>query len=269
VKAAAPPVAPPFEWRVRDGVQWIAASLPGATAAFSTRHGGVSTGAFAELNLGILTEDDPACVAENRALLTAALDRDPHGVAMGLQVHGNEVQINREAPDPSPYVTRGASLCEVDAQLTNRPDVTALVLVADCVPLVLSVPGAVGAVHCGWRGVAAGIVKRALDALCGLAGRRPSEAAAVLGPAIGPCCYEVGEEVLAAFRARGLDEAIDGRRLDLPGAIRSELVARGLDRSVVSEEGICTSCNPTLFFSHRRDGTTGRQGGAAWLAARQ
>ena len=269
MKRAAPPVGTPFQWRGEecgdDGIRWIEASLPGAVAAFTTRLGGVSDGAYAELNLGILTEDDPVSVARNRDLVAAALERDPHGIAMGLQVHGSGVQVHETRPAPSPYASRGANLLEADAQLTDRPDVTPLVLVADCLPLVLCVPGAVGAVHCGWRGVAAGIVPAALESLCRLGGAEPSHAFAALGPGIGPCCYEVGEEVAAAFRERGLDDAIDGRRLDLPRAIRSELAFGGVDPGAIADVGICTSCNPELFFSHRRDGVTGRQAGIVWL----
>jgi YfiH family protein len=269
VKGTAPPVASPFRWRGEEGrpddVVWIEASLPGATAAFTTRQGGVSEGAYATLNLGILTQDDPALVARNRELTASALERDPQGFAMGLQVHGSDLQIHERPPARSPYIVRGTDLQEADGQLTNSPDVTALVLVADCVPLMLSAPGAVGAVHCGWRGVAAGIVPNAVESLCRLGGTSPPDVSAVLGPAIGSCCYEVGEEVVTAFRERGLDEAVNGSRLDIPHAVRSELVTAGVDAASVADIGICTSCHPDLFFSHRRDGPTGRQAGIAWL----
>jgi copper oxidase (laccase) domain-containing protein len=130
----------------------------------------------------------------------------------------------------------------------------------------LSVPGAVGAVHCGWRGIAAGIATRALQSLCGLAQVEPARAFAVTGPAIGSCCYEVGEEVTDIFRELGHLDAIDAGRLDLPLVIRSELTAAGVDDDAIADVGICTSCNPELFFSHRRDGVTGRQSGIAWRA---
>jgi purine-nucleoside/S-methyl-5'-thioadenosine phosphorylase / adenosine deaminase len=266
VSTAAPPVTTPFQWRGSDGVTWLEASLPSAVAAFSTRLGGVSEGAYAQLNLGVLTQDDPGLVDRNRILTAAALEREPDGFAMGLQVHGANVQVHRDRPKPSPYTTRGVDLLEADAQLTNHPAVTPLVLVADCVPLMLSAPGAVGAVHCGWRGVTAGMVPSAVRSLCDLAGIRASSVAAALGPGIGPCCYEVGEEVAAAFGRRGLREAIEGRNLDLPQAIRSELASAGVDPEAIADLGLCTSCNPELFFSHRRDGgITGRQAGLVWL----
>jgi purine-nucleoside/S-methyl-5'-thioadenosine phosphorylase / adenosine deaminase len=239
---------------------WIEASLPNAKAVFSTRLGGVSSGPYAELNLGILTDDDPALVQRNRDLLATAIGRDPDGFAMGLQVHGDSIQAHERRPEQSPYVTRG-ELVESDAQLTTSPDVTPLVLVADCFPLVVSAPGVIAVVHCGWRGVAAGIVSGALDAV-GNGGR--DNVTAAIGPGIGPCCYEVGEEVTRAFRSTGPGDALDGDRLDLAGAIRSELERGGV--RAVTDLGLCTSCHPELFFSHRRDGgVTGRQAGLAWL----
>jgi polyphenol oxidase len=245
-------VPAPFEWRTDGGLSRLHAKLDGAVAAFSTRLGGVSEAAFASLNLGILTDDDPARVRRNRELLAEVVGRPLETILMGRQVHGTGVEARDEAD---------GALREADAQLTHSTGLTPLVLVADCVPVVVARPGAVAAVHCGWRGVAGGILERALDAL----GR--GGVSAVLGPGIGACCYEVGEEVRAAFRARGHEVAAmpDGR-LDLPQAIRTELERLGVPR--VSDCGLCTSCNADLFFSHRRDrGATGRQAGLAWLAS--
>jgi YfiH family protein len=234
---------------------WIEASLPHAKAIFSTRLGGVSKGQYSELNLGILTDDDPDLVRRNRDLLAGALARDPGRFAIGRQVHGSDVQINKEP---------AADVVEADAQLTTQRDLTALVLVADCFPLVLATRHAVAAVHCGWRGIVAGIVPTALDVL--QAQGNGETVAAAIGPGIGPCCYEVGDEVLSAFTARQLDDAFEGRRLDLSRAIRTELERGGVQS--VTTIGLCTSCNPDLFFSHRRDGgVTGRQAGLAWLTS--
>lgn len=271
MKATLPAVDAPFRWRTEEGgpegdISWIEASLSGAVAAFTTRIGGCSRGTFATLNLGMLTDDERGLVASNRATVAGALERDPYGVAMGLQVHGNRIQVHRARPKASPFVSRTDNLIEADAQLTDNRDVTPLVLVADCVPLILSAPHAIGAVHCGWRGVAAGMVGQALESLCALAEAEPTGISAVMGPAIGACCYEVGEEVIAGFGERGLKSAVDGRMLDLPHAIRLELTAAGVDPDAIDGVGICTSCNPELFYSHRRDGPTGRQAGIAWLS---
>ena len=244
--ASLPAVSAPFEWTEAGGVVVLEARLDHARAVFSTRLGGVSEGPYRALNLGILTDDEEERVRHNRAVLIGALRREPGSVAMGHQVHGAAVQVRE-------HVNPREALAQVDAQATTSPALTPLVLVADCVPLILATPGAVAAVHCGWRGLAAGIVARAVDQVRAL-GRGPVTAAA--GPAIGPCCYEVGPEVLERFAARG-------PTLDLPACINTEL--EQLDVAV-HLAGVCVSCNPELFFSHRRDGgVTGRQAGLGWL----
>ena len=130
-----------------------------------------------------------------------------------------------------------------------------LVLVADCLPVALAGGGRVAMVHCGWRGLAGGILERAL-------GRFEAPPAAAIGPGIGPCCYEVGEEVLDAFS--GLDGVAEGRMLDLRAIARSKLEAAGVRQ--IEQVDLCTSCRKDLFFSHRRDaGVTGRQAGLAWI----
>jgi polyphenol oxidase len=261
-----PQVDAPFRWREQDGLSWLECPLPGARAAFSTRAGGVSEGPYESLNLGILTDDDPGCVARNRERLTATLGRNPAAVAMGWQVHAADFQVHHEPPEPGRqgFGSPGDDLARVDAQVTDSEDVTPLVLVADCVPLALTTSGAVAMVHCGWRGVAAGIVERAVTAVRQLGAGR--EVSAAIGPGIGPCCYEVGSEVADAFARNGHTDALDGRMLDLPRVVRSELAA--LEVADVAMAGICVSCHPQLFFSHRRDGgLTGRQAGLAWLVS--
>ncbi|HSI79906.1 MAG TPA: polyphenol oxidase family protein [Solirubrobacterales bacterium] len=244
-----------MDWRERDGIRWLEAELPGARAAFTTRGGGTSKGDFASLNLGILTDDNPEAVRRNRARAAAALDRDPGGVLIGRQVHGAEV-LRRDAPQrPNPYAEPGDPPPEVDGQATATADLTALVFVADCLPIALAGERGVTMLHCGWRGLAAGIVARGAEVV-------GAEAAAI-GPGIGPCCYEVGDQVLDAFAGLG-DGVTSGRRLDLIAAARRLLERAGVER--VEAASLCTSCGHELFFSHRRDrGRTGRQGGFAWI----
>ena len=130
-----------------------------------------------------------------------------------------------------------------------------LVFVADCVPVALSGPNGAAVLHCGWRGLAAGIVAKGVAAV--------GATDAAVGPSIGPCCYEVGTEVLSAFERLG-DGVADGHMLDLPEVARRLLREAGVERVELS--GLCTSCKPELFFSHRRDaGRTGRQAGLVWL----
>jgi YfiH family protein len=243
-----------MEWRERDGVRWLEAELPGARAAFSTRIGGVSGAPYDALNVAILTGDERESVRENRGRLAAALGREPQGVVMGRQVHGAELLSHDRPQEPRVYADVARSPDEVDAHSTARAELTPLVMVADCLPVALAGSQGVAMAHCGWRGLAAGVVARAAKAV-------DAEAAAV-GPGIGPCCYEVGEEVLAEFA--DLDGVADGPMLDLPAVARALLERAGV--ATTESAGLCTKCNPDLFYSHRRDGErTGRQAGLVWM----
>jgi polyphenol oxidase len=225
----------------------LAIDLDGATAVFSTRRGGVSEGPFASLNIGRRTGDEGTRVEENRERLAAAVGSDWGRFARAIQVHGTRVRRVERTPE------REDPWEEADGHATALPGVPALVFVADCLPIALVAPGAVAMVHAGWRGLADGIVAEGVAAL----GEGPVRAA--IGPGIGPCCYEVGDEVRDRFPA----EAAAGRHLDLKLAARREREAAGA--AEVHDAGLCTSCEPELFFSHRRDaGTTGRQAGVVW-----
>jgi len=247
-----------MEWRERDGVRWLEAGLPGARAAFSARAGGVSERPYESLNLGILTGDEHDAVRENRRRLAGALGIDAEGVLMGLQVHGAELERRELAPEPSPYAEpSGRTLTEADAQATATGSLAPLVLVADCLPIALAGRRGVAMLHGGWRGLAAGIVELGVAEI--------AASAAAIGPGIGPCCYEVGDEVLTAFDDLG-DGIAAGRMLDLPEVARRLLERAGITSVELAE--LCTSCNPELFFSHRRDGErTGRQAGVVTMGS--
>jgi polyphenol oxidase len=245
-----------MRWRESDGVRWLEAELPGARAAFSTRLGGIGEGSFESLNLGVLTDDETGAVVENRRRLAAALGLRAERVAIGRQVHGAELAIHAVPQEPSPFAEPGGSeIPEVDGHVIADPGLAALVFVADCLPVAMAGPGGVAMLHCGWRGLAAGIVARGAEAV--------GATDAAIGPGIGPCCYEVGEEVLGAFA--GLGEGVaSGRMLDLAEVARRLLRDAGVEE--VESAGLCTSCEGELFFSHRRDaGRTGRQAGLVWL----
>jgi polyphenol oxidase len=242
------------EWREVEGVRWLDADLPGARAAFSTRVGGVSQPPYEALNIGILTGDDLDRVRTNRQRLARSVGRDPNGVVMARQAHGTELRRHEGPQAPRVFADAVRSPDEADAQATSNGDLTPVVLVADCLPVALVGPRGVAMAHCGWRGLAGGIVAEAVEAV-------QAEAAAI-GPGIGPCCYEVGEEVLTAFA--DLDGVARGRLLDLTAVATALLERAGV--KAVERSGLCTSCNPELFYSHRRDGErTGRQAGLAWV----
>jgi polyphenol oxidase len=259
-----------MEWRESDGLRWLEADLGQARAAFTSRLGGVSAPPFDSLNLGVLTEDADEAVVVNRERLAQALGLDPERIPIGLQIHGADIAFHDGPQRPSPFAHPGSEIPEVDGHVVSVPALAPLVLAADCLPVALSGPGGVAMLHCGWRGLAAGIVATGAAAV--------GATAAAIGPGIGPCCYEVGEDVVAAFSGlgEGVVDAGGGpvsgagvpkssrRRLDLPAVARRLLREAGVGR--VESAGLCTSCEPGLFFSHRRDaGRTGRQAGLVWV----
>jgi purine-nucleoside/S-methyl-5'-thioadenosine phosphorylase / adenosine deaminase len=214
--------------------------------AFSTREGGVSGGPYASLNLGLLTEDEPANVQENRRRLCAEVDADPERLALNRQVHGTAVR----------RAAAGDRRERADGLWTEEPGVPMLAMTADCMPVAIarvngtrtrSGPG-LAILHVGWRGLADGVIASGVAALGG-------RLAAAIGPAIGPCCYEVGPEVAARFDT----DLLAAGKLDLWAAAERALRAAGVEE--VERTDVCTACHPEVFFSHRRDqGVTGRQG---------
>jgi hypothetical protein len=227
-------------------IRWENAPGP-YEVVFSTREGGVSEGPFASLNLGRKTPDDPERVEENRRRLCAEVGADPDALAMNYQHHSADVLRARAG-------SRGE---RGDGLWTDERGLPLLALAADCLPIALArangaKPG-LALLHAGWRGLLEGIVPAGVAALGGGA------VAAMIGPGIGPCCYEVGDEVADPFRrAFGFGIYRDGR-LDLWSAAERALRAAGCVR--VDRLDTCTACAPERFFSHRRDGgITGRQG---------
>jgi YfiH family protein len=226
--------------------------VEGYVVAFTTRIGGVSDGPYASLNLGRKSGDDVDRVDENRRIVCDAVGAEVEKLALNLQVHGDRVL--RASP--------GQRDTPADGLWTDEPGVPLLAMSADCLPIALArtegTP-AVAVLHAGWKGLLAGIVAAGVDALGG--GART----AAIGPAIGPCCYEVGEEVAAPYRERFGDDVVHGRNLDLWTSAERALTAAGVTDTVRFDR--CTSCEEEWFFSHRRDrGVTGRQGVIAYVS---
>jgi polyphenol oxidase len=208
---------------------------PGYVVAFTTRVGGVSAEPYDSLNLTVGTGDDRARVDENRRIACAALGLDAGRLAFNRQVHSPTVHRAHDGARGEPG----------DGLWSDEPGQPMLAMSADCLPIAVARtegPPALAVLHAGWRGLAEGVVG------AGVAALGEGAKAAVVGPAIGPCCYEVGPEVSALFDG---DLTRDGR-LDLWSAAERALRAAGVER--IERVDLCTRCNPELFFSHRRSG---------------
>lgn len=231
------------EWLVPD---W---RLPANVhAVFTTRAGGFSEGPYAGLNLGLHVGDEPALVARNRQALVQMLPAEP---AWLDQVHSNRcLSIGSAVPDDN----------KADAAVTDQKNRVLAVMVADCLPILLSEANGQGVavVHAGWKGLANGVIASTLKNLRG-------EWMAWLGPAIGPCHYEVGTEVRQAFESgMGFSERGDRWMMDLKRVARAQLEQAGVRRVTSAEE--CTFCLPDRYYSYRRDGVTGRMAGLIWFS---
>lgn len=193
-----------MEWREANGLRWLEARLPGATAAFTTRTFGDAKETLAPL---------------------ATLGIDPSRIVSSRQVHGVDLAFHDRGEVPE----------EADGQVIADPETIGLVFGADCLPVALVGPGGAAILHCGRRGLEQEIVAVGIAAV--------GATAAAIGPGIGPCCYEV----------------------DLWQEVRRQLREGGVME--IESADLCTSCEPELFFSHRRDGDPRRQAGLLWLDA--
>jgi len=243
----------------------------GVVAAFSGRAGGSGQAPFESLNLGLHVGDEVRTVLRNRRRVATVLGLAGMPWATVHQVHGDRVVTTARAglgggpPEGKPRIA------EADGLVSTEPGVVLAVFVADCVPILLADPAnrVVGAVHAGWRGLAAGVVEAGVATLVA-AGADLAATVALVGPAIGPCCYEVGPEVAAAVGDRYPLAAAATRAgnlaVDTAAAARQALERAGLDPARVTVTGECTHHHPERFFSYRREGRTGRQAGLIALA---
>jgi len=258
--------------------------FPWLRAGFSTREGGASTpyaaGGAGEQNLGWTAEDDPATVAENRRRFVEAVAGDiqplPELVTI-RQVHGSLIStVERgQAPLATPD---GKAVLRGDGLMTGESGLLLGIQTADCVPVLLADTRtrAVAALHAGWRGTLARIVERGVGAMRLEFGSRPENLIAAIGPAIGPCCFAVGEEVHGEFEgqfayAPNLFSEVDDAQslshhihMDLWQANRRQLLDAGLRAEAITVVGECTACTRLQdgrrkYFSHRAEhGFTGR-----------
>jgi YfiH family protein len=255
---------PELNIREVDGVEFLISPLLEECGfvrhAFSTRRGGVSKGPYRSLNLGPAEGEDPDCVRENRKRFFEAAEIPPAKVAEVNQVHGVEIIEAAALPDEGQV--------KADGIMTNEPEVLLTIRTADCVPVLLVDPAhrAVAAVHAGRTGTAAGVVDAAVERMAERYESNPGNIIAALGPGISGNCYEVAEECVVPFRSRYPDwrefcDPIGGDQwlLNLPDAVRRQLIVAGVPEGQIGTASFCTFSESGRFFSYRRDGApTGR-----------
>jgi YfiH family protein len=253
----------------------------GVDAIVTTRHGGESTGPFATLNLGMRTGDDAEIVRRNRARVASIVGAAPAWLTFGRQVHGARVAVVSNAQ-------RGDVFDDTDALVTNASLLPLVILTADCAAIFFYDPvhRAIGIAHAGWRGTVAGIAARTVETMRDVFGSQPDQLTAAIGPSIGPCCYEVGAEVINAVTATfpdHTDELLvepdmasagsfrasvnqERKHFDLWRANEITLGNAGLRDDAIEVSRLCTACRTDLFYSHRAEkGSTGRFGGIVML----
>ena len=219
--------------------------IPGVTHAITTRAGGVSEDRCESLNVSYSVGDATDNVDENLRRAAEAVGSRREDLFAAYQVHGRDVTIVSEDSEGHP---------RCDVLITRSPMKTLMLRFADCTPVLLADPHqrVVGAVHAGWRGSAVRAAAAAVEVMANTFGTNPRDVIAGVGPAIGPCCYTVGDDVRSAFADRPY--LFEGSRLDLWEANRRALMEAGVPEEQIEMSGICTQCHADEFFSHRANG---------------
>lgn len=243
-------------------------TIPGLKHGLFTRIGGVSTLPYSTLNTGPFTEDRPENIRENLRRIASAFSTSVERIVCSAQVHGIRIHHVTDSVEHHSLFT-GRKPYEGDGLLTDRKDLFLGTFTADCLPVLFYDPErpAVGTGHAGWRGTLQGITAEILAQMRDAYGSRVQAIHVLLGPAIGPCCYTVGEEVASAFldRDKGYEPYVIASdtntwRIDLAGINRYQLLCKGVGEPNIVSSQVCTSCQRNLFFSVRAQGEpTGRQ----------
>jgi YfiH family protein len=241
-----------FRWEGSDLPLLRFAAPTGFSVAFTSRHGGVSSGVYDALNLGMGTGDDVAHVAENRRRAVEAAGGSPEWATGCHQTHSAAVaEVELDDLEPGAFLRSGTSPPRVDALATRDPGVTLMTLGGDCLTVALCVPQEtprLGVAHAGWPGLLHGVLENVASAL-------GPGAICAIGPSAGPCCYEVRDDVGVPLVRRFGDDVVRDGKADLWTCAERALRAAGAAEVHVS--GICTICDPDRFYSHRRDGSPG------------
>jgi YfiH family protein len=252
----------------------------GLIHGISTRLGGVSLDPYNSLNLGIGTKDDKEAIWENRQLFCQALNLDAEDAVTAFQVHGDNIHIVNENDVGKKDMFYHTVLQDTDALITNVPGIPLMLFFADCAPVIIYDPvnSAVGICHAGWKGTMLNIAAKTLSLMQQEYGTNPDDALAAIGPSIGQCCYEVDRLVIESLEKsfpHPLPPNIFAKMavpqnsrwmLNLPHTNKIKLKDSGIREKNIVISSVCTSCNTSLFFSHRAEnGLTGRIGAVVCL----
>ena len=244
----------------------------------STRVGGFSDHSYQSLNLGFHVEDDPKKVLENRKLLSSTIKIPLENFTTANQIHGSDVKIITERLRGKGAFKQETAIKDTDAMVTNIPNICLVVLVADCVPILFFDPvkKVIGAAHAGLGGTVKLVAQNVIDVFQKEFNSAVSDIIVGIGPSIGPCCYEVGPEIIAQAETFGnkkdyiSNESSDGKGyFDLWEANKKQLLQKGVLEKNIEIAKICTHCNPDMFFSRRHQKEeTGRFGAGIMIKSK-
>lgn len=230
---------------------------------FTTAKGGFSWGKIEGLNLGFRVGDDKESVIKNYKAVAKDLNMSFDNMVLSRQTHTDNIRIVTKE-DQGKGLTKESDIFDTDGLITNVKNTPLVIFTADCIPVLLSDKNgkAVGAVHAGWRGTVMKIPKKAAELMIKTYGISPENIVAAIGPGIGPCCFETGEEVAEKFDSSFVKKGINGKFfVDLWAANFAALCEAGIPPENISVSGICTKCNCGEFYSYRKMGDkTGRLG---------
>lgn len=259
----------------KDGLTWLYSPVweaQGVTAAFSTRWGGVSLPPYQSLNLGLHVGDQAEIVRNNRQHWLEALGLSEHDEpCCAEQVHGTVIKPVTSENAGCGYLIYGDALPGVDGMITKQRKLPLMTFYADCLPVYLFDPKqrAIGLVHSGWKGTAGRISAGAVEMMADEYGSDPGDIQVIIGPGIGPCCYEIDDEVASIFRKEFAEyrqllypkTQVEHWYLDLKAAVKLTLIAAGIKEEAIEDTGICTCCRQDLYYSFRGEqGKCGRMG---------
>lgn len=259
-----------WQWAQTGEIRYLtvpAWTRQGIQVAFSSRESGVSRGLYESLNLAFHVEDDPALVLANRLRFLAALDYPLEDMVSAQQVHGVHAHLVEKKDQGRGTREQESAIAACDA-LVTRASLGLMAFFADCVPIFFFCPetGTIGLAHAGWKGTVHNIVKEVIKLLQSQ-GSIAEKCQVAIGPCIGPCCYEVGEDLACLVREKIpfwesiLISTEKGDHLHLAEINRQWLLSEGVLAENIAISGECTACHPESFYSYRREGKTGRMSG--------